>query len=228
MAVAGIRISLLKVLEHYLTPQQYKRYVRNDGVNPLASPQHYYNAALRDLSIRNTESAIFNLIRVFDLEPRHVPSLHLARTMLFGLNKLFQEAGGELYRTKFPNLNSYRQRLERQIEELEMEEQRLRNEMMQVDAKKGFFSNLFGGQAKRAQKITALRQRQHQVQQEIQQLQKRRTQTMKLVQVQEFANVVSLLLEVCLFPARYSWLAEDQKSQSQAAGQGYEQQLWYG
>ncbi|MBF2052318.1 MAG: hypothetical protein IGS03_02505 [Candidatus Sericytochromatia bacterium] len=229
MAVAGIRISLLKVLAHYLTPQQYKRYVRSDAPpNQLASPQHYYNAALRDLSIRNTESAIYNLIRVFDVEPRHVPSLHLARTMLFGLNKLFQEAGGELYRSKFPNLNSYRTRLDRQIEALEMEDQNLRNEMLQVDAKKGFLGGLFGGQAKREQKLMGLRQRQQQVQQEIQQLQKCRTQTMKLVQVQEFANVVSLLLEVCMFPARYSWLAEEQKPQQQSSGQGYEQQMWYG
>jgi hypothetical protein len=51
---------------------------------------------------------------------------------------------------------------------------------------------------------------------------------MKLVQVQEFANVVSLLLEVCMFPARYSWLAEEQKPQQQGSGPGYEQQLWYG
>jgi len=228
MAVAGIRVPLLKVLEHYLTPQQFKRYVKVENQNQLASPQHYYNAALRDLSIRNTEAAIFNLIRVFDLDARHVPSLHLARTMLFGLNKLFQEAGGELYRTKFPNLNSYRQRLEKQIQELELEDQRLRNEMIQVDNKKSFLGGLFGGNAKRQQKSAELRQRHQQVLQEIQQIQKRRTQTMKLVQVQEFANVVSLLLEVCMFPARYSWLAEEQKPQQGSSGSKYQQQMWYG
>lgn len=227
MAVTGIRAPLLKVMEHYLTPQQYKRYVHEQRQNQLASPQHYYNAALRDLSIRNTESAIQNLVRVFELEPKHMPSLHLARTMLFGLNKLFQEAGGELYRSKFPNLNSYRQRLDKQIQELETEEQRIRNEMIQTDAKKGFFGGLFGGNQKRQQRLAQLQQQQQQVLQQLQQLQKRRTQTMKLVQVQEYANVISLLLEVCMFPARYSWLAEEQRPE-QAQGTGYQTQTWYG
>lgn len=228
MSVTGLRVSMSKVLEHYLTPQQFKRYVRNETQNQLASPQHFYNAALRDLSIRDTESAIFNLIRVFELEPRHLPSLHLARTMLFGLNKLFQEAGGELYRSKFPNLNSYRQRLERQIQELEMEDQRIRNEMTQVDSKKGFLGGIFGGAAKRQQRIQQLQGRQQQIHQELNQLNKRKTQTLKLSQIQEFANVISLVLEVCMFPARYSWLAQDKAATGEHGGQPLQSNTWYG
>ena len=227
MSVAGLRVSLVKVLEHYLTPQQFKRYVKAESSNQLASPQHFYNAALRDLSIRDTESAIYHLIRVFELEPRHLPSLHLARTMLFGLNKLFQEAGGELYKSKFPNLNSYRQRLERQIADLELEDQRLRNEMIQNESKKGFLGGLFGANAKKAQRSAQLQQRAQEIQNELAQLNKRRTQTMKLVQIQEFANVISLMLEVCMFPARYSWLAEEQKAKGES-GPGYQLQVWYG
>lgn len=226
MSVAGLRVSLLKVLEHYLTPQQFKRYVKTERSNQLASPQHFYNAALRDLSIRDTESAIFHLIRVFELEPRHLPSLHLARTMLFGLNKLFQENGGELYRSKFPNLNSYRQRLDKQIQDLELEDQRLRNEMMQTESKKGFLGGIFGGNAKRAQRLAQLQQRQNEIATELTSLNKRRTQTMKLVQVQEFANVISLVLEVCMFPARYSWLAEEKAAGD--PGQKLQTQVWYG
>lgn len=226
MSVTGLRVSLVKVLEHYLTPQQFKRYVKNEPQNQLASPQHFYNAALRDLSIRDTESAIFHLIRVFELEARHLPSLHLARTMLFGLNKLFQEAGGELYRSKFPNLNSYRQRLDRQIQELELEDQRIRNEITQADAKKGFLGGLFGGNAKRQQRIAQLQGRQQQIHQELGNLNKRRTQTLKLVQIQDFANVISLVLEVCMFPARYSWLAQEQKGAE--PGKSLQTQTWYG
>lgn len=223
----GIRVPLLKVLEHYLTPQQFKRYVNQNRKNQMASPQHYYNSALRDLSIRNTESALQNLIQIFDIEPKHIPSLHLARTMLFGLNKLFQEAGGELYRSKFPNLNSYRQRLESQIEEKELEQQRLRNEIVQSESKKGFLGGLFGGN-KRQQRIAQLQQQQQQVVQQLQQLQQRRTKIMKLVQVQEYANVISLVLEVCMFPARYSWLAVQEQKPTTATGKGYDKQIWYG
>ncbi len=226
MAVAGLRVSLQKVLEHYLTPQQFKRYVKSDRSNQLASPQHFYNAALRDLSIRNTESAIYNLIRVFDVEPRHIPALHLARTMLFGLNKLFQEAGGQLYKSKFPNLNSYRQRLDNQIQELEAEEQRLRNDLFTTENKKGFLGGLFGGN-RRQQRLIQLQQRQQEVIQELQKLNKRRNQTLKLVQVQEFANVISLMLEVSMFPARYSWLAQEQAAQAQG-GEALKDQIWYG
>lgn len=226
MSVTGLRVSLIKVLEHYLTPQQFKRYVKVERSNQLASPQHFYNAALRDLSIRDTEAAIFNLTRVFELEPRHLPSLHLARTMLFGLNKLFQEAGGELYRSKFPNLNSYRQRLDRQLQELEQEDQRVRNEMTQTDSKKGFLGGLFGGNAKKAQRMAQLQARAQQLAHEINAQNKKRAQILKLVQIQEFANVISLMLEVCMFPARYSWLAEEQAKGD--PGQKLQAQTWYG
>ena len=223
--IAGIRVALMKVLEHYLTPQQFKRYAKTDRPAQQPSPQHFYNAALRDLSIRNTESAIFNLIKVFEVEPRHLPSLHLARTMLFGLNKLFQEAGGDLYRTKFPNLNSYRQRLERNLQEMELDLQRVRNEITATQSKKGFMGGLFGNN-KRQQRLADLQQQQQNLIQNLQQSQKRRTQVMKLVQIQEYANVISLVLEVSMFPARYSWLAEEENKT--AKGESLKDQVWYG
>ncbi|MBT9545007.1 MAG: hypothetical protein IV090_06435 [Candidatus Sericytochromatia bacterium] len=221
MSVVGI--SLVKVLEHYLTPQQYKRYVR-DRRNQMVSPQQSYNAALRDLSIRDTEAAIFNLINVFESEPKHLPALHLARTMLFGLNKLFHEAGGDLQKSKYPNINSWRQKVEKQIQELELEEQRVRNEISQTETKKGLFEGLFGG-AKRQQRTAQLKQRLQEVLNELAQLQKRRTQAIKLVQIQEYANIVSLILEVCMFPARYSWLAVDEQKSNEPK---YQTQIWVG
>jgi hypothetical protein len=221
MSVVGI--SLVKVLEHYLTPQQYKRYVR-DRRNQMVSPQQSYNAALRDLSIRDTEAAIFNLINVFESEPKHLPALHLARTMLFGLNKLFHEAGGDLQKSKYPNINSWRQKVEKQIQELELEEQRVRNEISQTETKKGLFEGLFGG-AKRQRRTAQLKQRLQEVLNELAQLQKRRTQAIKLVQIQEYANIVSLILEVCMFPARYSWLAVDEQKSNESK---YQTQIWVG
>lgn len=220
-----VRVSLLKVLEHYLTPQQYKRYVK-DRKPQAISAQQAYNAALRDLSIRDTESAIFHLIHVFQQEPRHLPALHLARTMLFGLNKLFHEAGGELQRSKYPNINSWRQKIEKQIQALEQEEQRIRNEIVQTENKKGLWEGLFGS-GKRQQRIAQLKQRLQDILNELAQLHKKRHQAMKLAQIQEYANVVSLILEVCMFPARYSWLAvEEQKNSAPASG--YQAQTWYG
>ncbi|PIQ29229.1 hypothetical protein COW36_17415 [bacterium (Candidatus Blackallbacteria) CG17_big_fil_post_rev_8_21_14_2_50_48_46] len=222
--MSALRVSLIKVLEHYLTPQQYKRYVK-ERKTQLVSTQQSYNAALRDLSIRDTEAAIFNLINVFENEPRHLPGLHLARTMLFGLNKLFHEAGGDLQRSKYPNINSWRQKMEKQIQELEQEEQRLRNEISQTETKRGMFEGIFGG-SKRQQKIAQLKQRLQEVLNDLAQLQKKRTQAIKLVQIQEYANVVSLVLEVCMFPARYSWLAADEQKQNNDPK--YQTQTWYG
>ena len=223
--MSAVRVSLVKVLGHYLTPQQQRRYVREPKTQ-LVSTQQAYNAALRDLSIRDTESAIFNLINVFENEPRHLPALHLARTMLFGLNKLFHEAGGELQRSKYPNINSWRQKVEKQIQELEQEDQRVRNELAQTENKKGFLEGLFGN-ARRQQRIAQLRQRLQEILNELAQLQKRRAQAVKLVQIQEYASVVSLMLEVCMFPARYSWLAaEEQKSGAPDAR--HQNQTWYG
>lgn len=219
---AAIPISLPHVLSHYLTAQQYRRYVKSEHKNQFASPQHYYNTALRDLSIRDTESAIYNLIKVFEIDPRHLPSLHLARTMLFGLNKLFHEAGGELLRTKHPNLNTWRLKLEKSLQEKELEMQRLRNEI-QLHQPKGIWRLLdrWFGQWRR-KKIAELEARLGQIPGELRKLQKERTQATKLAQLQEYANVISLLLEVCMFPARYSWITEG-KSEEEAR-----EQVWYG
>src|SRR5690606_33630242 len=112
------------------------------------------------------------------------------------------------------------------IEELELENQRIRNEMVQADQKKGFLGGLFGGN-RRQQKMAEYQARQQQIIQELQALQKRRTQTMKLVQIQEYANVISLVLEVSIFPARYSWLAEEQKTES-SKSEALKAQVWYG
>jgi outer membrane protein insertion porin family len=60
---------------------------------------------------------------------------------------------------------------------------------------------------------------------ELAQLQKRRTQAIKLVQIQEYANIVSLILEVCMFPARYSWLAVDEQKSNEPK---YQTQIWVG
>lgn len=220
-----LHVSLPDVLEKYLTPQQFKRYVKPNKGGQVGSPQHYYNSALRDLSIRDTEAAIFNLIKVFELEPKHLPALHLARTMLFGLNKLFKEAGGEMYRAKYPNINSYRQKIEKELQEKEIEEQRVRNEITTLKNKKGgLFGRLFGG-GNPAQKIQSLNARLTQIPQEIAELQRRRSQAIKMIQIQEYANVVSLILEICMFPARYSWVNQGKKKEEDA---GFQNNIWYG
>lgn len=214
-------VSVVKVLSHYLTAQQVRRYVKADRLGDIFSAHHYYNAALRDLSIRDSEDAICNLIKVLELEPKHLPSLHLARTMLFGLNKLFHEAGGELYVRKYPNLNTWRNQLEQELRDKEFEAQRLRNDIA-LHQPKGFWRLLdrWFGQWRR-KKLAGFEARLNQIPAELKTLQKQRNTALKLAQAQEYANVLSLVMEITMFPARFAWINEADSEQE------YQKKIWY-
>lgn len=214
-------LSLVKVLAHYLTSQQVRRYVKQDRFGGIFSAHHYYNAALRDLSIRDSEDAICNLIKVLELEPKHLPSLHLARTMLFGLNKLFHEAGGELYVRKYPHLNTWKTQLEHEIRQKEFEAQRLRNDIAQNQIKGVWrFLDRWFGQWRR-KKLAEFEARLNQIPAELKALHKQRNNALKLAQAQEYAHVLSLLLEIAMFPARFAWINESGSEQES------KEKIWY-
>lgn len=214
--------SLSTVLGHYLSPQQLKRYLGSESRRDLHPARHYYNTALRDLSIRDSEHAIQNLILALELDAKHSPTLHLCRTMLFGLNKLFHEEGGEIYQMKYPNLNYWRQKLEQQIQEKEYEAQRIRNDIA-LHQPKGIWRLLDRWVGHwRKKKLETLEERLKNIPSEVQVLQKKRTKAIKMGQIQEYSKILSLVLEICLFPARYAWVNESANDSS------YKEKTWYG
>ena len=112
-------VSLQKCLESVLDRSQARRYIRNASSQGAMPARHYYNTALRDLSSKDSEGAIHNLILGLDSDRAHEPSLHLVKTMLFGLSKKFNEAGGESYKIKFASLSNWILSIEKNIVDVE-------------------------------------------------------------------------------------------------------------
>ena len=110
-------VSLQKCLESVLDRSQARRYIRNAATAGVMPARHYYNTALRDLSSKDSEGAIHNLILALEAEREHEASLHLVKTMLFGLSKKFHESGGETYKQKYSTLANWVASIEKEITE---------------------------------------------------------------------------------------------------------------
>lgn len=169
------------------------------------SGRFYYNNALRDLNAKNSESAIHNLILALDIERNNEPALHLVKTMLFGLSKKFNESGGEHYKIKYANMGNWINSIEKKIQEIDKKLVSVQNEKKKdLDKKKGlwiFFQKMFS-----KNKVSSYDIMISQLQKQKEELKRELSFAAKLSQIGEYAKVLSLVLEICLYPARYAWV----------------------
>lgn len=195
-------VSLQKCLESVLDRSQARRYIRNASQGAMPS-RHYYNTALRDLSSKDSEGAIHNLILSLDADREHEASLHLVKTMLFGLSKKFHEAGGETYKQKYGSLSNWVLSIEKQISEKEKQIVSLKNEKSK-QTNKGLWGVIqkifFKGSVKNYDQMI------NKLNLEKEELKKQLVFSAKISQIGEYAKVLSLILEICLYPARYAWV----------------------
>jgi hypothetical protein len=195
-------ISLRRTLEALLDRGLARRYLRASSAEVLPA-RHYYNAALRDLSIKDTEGAIHHLILSLDIEPDHVPSLHLARTMLFGLSKKFHDEQGDFYKQKYPQLPAWVTQIEKGILAVEGEILQARNSKETGNAVTRLLDRLLRRQRPNRQaKLDALVKQRDDYKRQL------RFAT-KLSQMEEYARVLSQMLEICMFPGRYAWIGDN-------------------
>jgi hypothetical protein len=207
-------ISLRRTLETLLDRGLARRYLRTSSSEVLPA-RHYYNAALRDLSIKDTEGAIHHLILSLDIEPDHVPSLHLSRTMLFGLSKKFHDEQGDFYKQKYPQLPVWVSQLEKKIQAVEAEILQVRNSRDTGNALSQWVAKLLKRrQPTRQERLDALVKQREDCKRQL------RFAT-KLSQMEEYARVLSQMLEICMFPGRYAWIGDGDQ-----ATEGKEQK-WY-
>ncbi len=194
-------VSLQKCLEAVLDKSQAKRYIR---VASTAMPaRYYYNTALRDLNSKDSEGAIHQLILALSAEHDHEPSLHLVKTMLFGLSKKFHELGGESYKNKFKTLGNWVLSIEKGMSEIDKNILSLKNEKSKQTTK-GLWGLLQALLFKKSVKnydtliIQELNKKEE--------FKKQLIFASKLSQIEEYAKILSLILEICLYPARYVWV----------------------
>lgn len=194
-------ISLRRTLEALLDRGLARRYLRTSP-NEVLPARHYYNAALRDLSIKDTEGAIHHLILSLDIQPDHLPSLHLARTMLFGLSKKFHDEKGDFYKQKYPQLPAWISQIERKIQSSEGEILQARNAPPPGTTLGTLWNRLMGRKPpNRDDQLDELVKAREQLKRQL------RFAT-RLSQMEEYARVLSQALEICMFPGRYAWIGD--------------------
>ena len=194
--------SVLQVLGQVFSAEQKKRYLYMSA-SLILSARHYYNLALKELSEKNTELAIQNLIFSLNADTQYAPSLHLARTMLYGLSQKFQEEGGRFYKQKYPRLSKQISLLTTRIQKEDIEIVQLRNRLLQWQEPS--LINWY--------RRTFLKQRWQEMENLLnEKLEKQRRRKKELgvisrfAQMEEYAMVLSKTLDVALFPERYQWI----------------------
>jgi len=198
-----VTISLAKCLEKVLEPSQARRYIKFAKKENGITPRNSYNSALRCLNAKDSEGAIYYLILSLEEDRNNEPSLHLVKTMLFGLSKKFHDEGGENYKIKYVTLINWINSIEKKLSENEKTLILLKNEKKnQKD--KGFWGVLeqifFKKSVKNYDLLIANLIR------EQAELKKNISFASKLSRIEEYAKVLSLILEICLYPARYAWV----------------------
>jgi hypothetical protein len=195
-------VSVQKCLEAVLDRTLAKRYIRNVGMGTMPA-RYYYNNALRDLNSKDSEGAIHHLIIALNTEIDHEASLHLVKTMLFGLSKKFNDAGGDTYKQKYAGIPNWIISIEKNIQENEKQLVSLKNEQSkQVNL------GLWGVIQKLFFKATVKNYDEliNQLLLKKEEAKKQLILASKIAQIGEYAKVLSLLLEICLYPARYAWI----------------------
>lgn len=224
----SLRPPLRQTLESRLEPRLVKRYLRTPAEGAEGLPaRYYYNTALRDLSIKDSEKTIYHLILALDIDPEFTPALHLAKTMLFGLSKKYAEEGGNQHRQMYPKTSQRITELEEMIADQDRQVMRLRNEMLTARQKSrpsGIFGFLFGGRSN-TETVAQLEANLRAAIDYGTSLRRMLQKAVKFAQIEEYTRVLGLMLEICLYPSRYVEAAPADRATIQIK---VNERFWYG
>lgn len=169
-----------------------------------------YQGALSSLLNGNTEKTIKCIIFGLDLDRENLSILHLARTMLFSLSEDFHDGKGDIYRQKYNNdlnkgleqLNEKFKKCKKSLEELD-EKIELKSKEIEI-AKKNFFTYFFK-RTRLNSELNSLEAQRVNIMSEIGLIEQEIEDISNLVKIEDYIKILSLILEVCIFPSRFSW-----------------------
>jgi hypothetical protein len=195
-------IQVQKSLESLLDRTLFKRYVRSTN-KPEMPASYYYNNALRDLNNKDSENAIHNIIMSLSTDIEFLPTIHLAKTMLFGLSKKYNQSGAEIYKQKYKSLSIWINLIEEEIKNIDKEIVSIQNQKLK-DKEKGlwriFQLIFFKKSVKDYDKLI------NNCNKKKEEAKKKLQFASKLAQIEEYAKVLSLVVEICLYPAKFAWV----------------------
>jgi len=169
-----------------------------------------YQGALSNLLSGNTEKTLKCLIFGLDLDRENLSILHLARTMLFSLSEDFHDGKGDIYRQKYNNdlnkgldqLNDKLKKDKKKLEELD-EQIELKSKEIEI-AKKNFFTFFFK-KSRLNSELNSLEAQRVNIISEIGNIEDEIEDINNLVKIEDYMKILSIILEVCIFPSRFSW-----------------------
>lgn len=204
-------VPLKKVIKEKINSSKVSKYL--SGLDfAYADSNDIYQGALANLINGNTERAIKCIIFGLDLDRNNNSIIHLSRTMLFSLSEDFYESGGDLYRQKYGSLEKSMIQLSKKIESLsaecELNQEKINELNKQLEANNSIIFKLFKKNNLKKEinikEINLLEKNQ-----ELQVLIKDIEVVLSLERIEEYIKVLGIILEVCIFPARFAWVIEN-------------------
>lgn len=207
-------VPIKKVLRNYLGKNKVEKYLKGIEVifsNKLsASAMDMYQYALTQFADGETEKALNSIIFILDFDRENKLTLHLCKTMLFGLTQYMMERKDEFTEVKKKHegdLETALLKLKKKAKEIEKinaeQERKLEGvEKIIFDNRNSFIFNFF----KKKKFKSELQEIKNLISTNEEENTKYTTEMDKiedLMQKEEFLKVIGLVVEICVFPVRF-------------------------
>ncbi len=170
-----------------------------------------YQKALNNLLDGYTEKAINYIVFALDIDRSDKLILHLAKVMIFSLSQFLLENNTEMYKNKYScSLEEAETKIKKKIKTLNEMINKTNKEINKLDefieeSSKSFFFRLFKAKKFIKQK-DEIRQGSYDSKLEIDIFKKDLVGLEKLLKIDEYVRLLSLVIEVCVFPSRFEWI----------------------
>lgn len=207
-------VPIKKVLRNYLGKNKVEKYLKGIEVifsNKLsASAMDMYQYALTQFADGETEKALNSIIFILDFDRENKLTLHLCKTMLFGLTQYMMERKDDFAEVKKKHAGDLESALlklkkkSKEIQKINSEQERKLEGVEKIifDNRNNIIFNLF----KKKKFKSELQEIKNLISTNEEENTKYITEIDKiedLMQKEEFLKVIGLVVEICVFPIRF-------------------------
>jgi len=222
-------VPLRKILANRLGTDQATNYLK--GINfsytettTLKNTANIYQETLNLLLEGHLETAINYIVFGIDLNRNDKLLFNLTKNMIYLFSKKLREEKADFYTSKYAdNIFNIPKNIKEKISKLEIirrksQSQIKKNERELEESKPNFFSTdklyvfYFFKKRKLIKEIFNLNNQIVEAEQKIRALSQDLANVEKLAKIEEYLKVLSITLEVCIFPERFDWLSEEGKN----------------
>jgi hypothetical protein len=208
-------VPLKKIISSNFDKAVAKKYLKGIDLDSddtvYINPAELYQAALNKLLDGDSEKAINYIIFALDFDRNDKLILHLSKIMIFSLSQYLVENNADFFRQKYGgNLEDIETKLRKKIKDLNEIINKLTYEVKQLEniidnGSKSFIFRLFKLPGFKRQK-EAIQSNVYNYKNEIEGNKKDLSGIEKNLRVDEYVRILSLIIEVCVFPTRFEWI----------------------